>query len=104
VTGRGNPEPDLPPRVVPCDELVLQVVLIDVDVEVAATVAANQTLRVALIDDRYPAVFAGDRRVGSVASGGALSPLVQCLRGGQSYGAVVLEVDGAFVTVRIAST
>lgn len=104
MTGRGNPEPDLPPVVVPCDQLVLEVVLVDVALEAVASVAAGQTLEVALIEDRYPAAFRGTERVGSVASGGRLARLVDCLRAGQSFSAFVLEVDGAYVRVRIGAT
>lgn len=104
MTGRGNPEPDLPPVVVPCDRLVVEVVLVDVVLEAVTTFAVGQTLEVGLIEDRYPAVFLGDQRVGSVASGGALSRLVECLRAGQAFGAFVLEVDGAYVRVRIGAT
>jgi hypothetical protein len=104
MTGRGNPEPDVPPTVVPCDQLVLEVVLVDVVLELVTTLAPGQTLSVALIESRYPAVFLGSERVGSVASGGALSRLVECLRAGQAFGAIVLEVDGAYVRVRIGAT
>ena len=104
MTGRGNPEPDLPPVVVPCDQLVVEVVLVDVVLEFVTTIAAGQTLDVALIENRYPAVFLGDERIGSVASGGALSRLVECLRAGQPFGAFVLEADGAYVRVRVGAT
>jgi hypothetical protein len=104
MTGRGNPEPDIPPRVVPCDQLVLEVVLVDVVPAVVGTVAPGQALGVALIENRYPAVFVGADRVGSVASGGALSRLVECLRAGQAFSAFVLELEGAYVKVRIGAT
>jgi len=104
MTGRGNPEPDVPPIVVPCDQLVLEVVLVDVALEVVGTVAPGHALGVALLENRYPAVFVGAERVGSVASGGALSRLVECLRAGQAFSAFVLEVDGAYVRVRIGAT
>lgn len=104
MTGRGNPEPDRPPVVVPCDRLVVEVVLVDVVLEAVTTLAAGQTLEVALIENRYPAVFRGAERVGSVASGGALSRLVECLRAGQAFSAFVLEVAGAYVKVRIGAT
>ena len=104
MTGRGNPEPDLPPVVTPCDQLVVEVVLVDVALEVVATVVAGQTLEVALIEDRYPAVFVLAERVGSIASGGRLSRLVECLRAGQKFTAFVLEVEGAYVRVRISAT
>lgn len=104
MTGRGNPEPDLPPVVVPCDQLVLEVVLVDAVLEVLANVAPGQALRLALVEDRYPAVFVGTDRAGSVASGGRLSRLVECLRAGQAFTAVVLEVDGAYARVRISAT
>ena len=104
MTGRGNPEPDRPPVVVPCDRLVVEVVLVDVVLEAITTLAAGHTLEVALIENRYPAVFHGAERVGSVASGGALSRLVECLRAGQAFSAFVLEVDGAYVKVRIGAT
>ena len=104
MTGRGNPEPDQPPVLVPCDRLVVEAVLVDVVLEAVTTVAAGQTLEVALIENRYPAVFLGAERVGSVASGGALSRLVECLRSGQAFNAFVLEVDGAYVKVRIGAT
>lgn len=103
MTGRGNPEPDIPPRVVPCDQLVLEVVLVDVVPAVVGAVAPGQTLGVGLIENRYPAVFVGADRVGSVASGGALSRLVECLRAGQAFSAFVLEVEGAYVKVRIGA-
>jgi hypothetical protein len=102
MTGRGNPEPDRPPVVTPCDQLVVEVVLADVVLEVAIRIAPGQTLSVALIENRYPAVFLDAERVGSVASG-VLSRLVECLRAGQAYGAFVLEVDGALVRVRIGA-
>lgn len=104
MTGRGNPEPDLPPRVVPCDQLDLEVVLVDVVLEVLASVAPAQALAVALVENRYPAAFVGTERAGSVASGGRLSRLVECLRAGQAFMAVVLELDGAYVRVRISAT
>jgi len=104
MTGRGNPEPDLPPRVVPCDQLVLEVILVDVVLDVVGRVAPDQALVVALVEDRYPAVFVEGDRVGSVASGGRLSRLVECLLAGQAFTAVVLELDGAYVRVRISAT
>lgn len=104
MTGRGNPEPDLPPVVLPCDQLTVEVVLVDVVLELATTITAGQTLGVALIENRYPAVFRATERVGSVASGGRLSRLVECLRAGQAFGAIVLEVDGPYVRVRIGAT
>jgi hypothetical protein len=104
MTGRGNPEPDIPPVVVPCEQLVLEVVLVDVVPGVVGTVAPGQTLGVALIENRYPAVFVGTERLGSVASGGALSRLVECLRAGQAFSAFVLELEGAYVRVRIGAT
>jgi len=104
MTGRGNPEPDIPPRVVPCDQLVLEVVLVNVDLRVAATVSVGQALEVALVEDRYPAVFAGTERLGGVAAGGRLSRLVECLKAGQAFSAVVLELDGAYVKAHISAT
>lgn len=104
MTGRGNPEPDLPPVVVPCDQLVLEVVLVDPVLEVLASVSPGQALGVALVEERYPAVFVGTERAGSVASGGRLSRLVECLRAGQAFTAVVLELEGAYVRVRISAT
>jgi hypothetical protein len=103
MTGRGNPEPDLPPVVVPCDQLTVELVLVDVVLGVATSVAPGQSLGVALIESRYPAVFLGPERVGSVASGGALSRLVECLRAGQAFSAIALEVDEAYVRVRIGA-
>lgn len=104
MTGRGNPEPDLPPVVVPCDQLTLEVVLVDVVLELATMISAGETLGVELIEDRYPAVLLGTERVGSIASGGRLSRLVECLRAGQPFTALVLEADGAYVRVRIGAT
>ena len=104
MTGRGNPEPDFPPVVVPCAQLTLEVVLVDVVLELAKTISAGQTLGVGLIEDRYPAVLLGTERVGSIASGGRLSRLVECLRAGQAFTALVLEVDGAYLRVRIGAT
>ena len=88
----------------PCDQLVVEVVLVDVALDIVATVAAGQTLEVALLEDRYPAVLVGANRVGSIASGGRLSRLVECLRAGQKFVAFVLEVEGAYVRVRIGPT
>ncbi len=104
MTGRGNPEPDIPPRVVPCDQLVLEVVLVDVVPEVVGTVALGQVLDVALVENRYPAVFNGAERLGAVAAGGRLSRLVECLSAGQRFSAVALELDGAYVKVHISAT
>jgi hypothetical protein len=83
---------------------VLEVVLVDVVLEVLASVASGQALGVALVEERYPAVFVGTERAGSVASGGRLSRLVECLRAGQTFTAVVLELEGAYVRMRISAT
>lgn len=104
MTGRGNPEPDLPPVVVPCEQLVLETILVDVVLGVVGTLTAGQILELALIENRYPAVFIGTERAGSVASGGALRRLVECLRAGQAFSAIVLELEGAYVRVRISAT
>lgn len=100
MSGRGNPGPDLFPDTRPCGELTMVVVLVDVDLTVSAGVSQGDRLPVSLVDGRYPAVFLGQDRLGSIAAG-ALSRLVECLRGGDTFGAEVLAVDGAFVQVRI---
>lgn len=104
MTGRGNPEPDFPPVVLPCNQLVFDVVLVDVDLGIAATVALGQVLEVALVGSRFPAVFVGADRLGGVTAGGRLSRLVECLSAGQTFSAVVLELDGALVKVHISAT
>ena len=104
MTGRGNPEPVVPPIVTPCDRLVVELVLVDVVLELVRAVALGQTLGVALIESRFPAVFVGTERLGSVAAGGALSRLVECLQAGQRFNAVVVELDGNYVRVRIGAT
>lgn len=104
MTGRGNPEPDIPHVVLPCDRLVFDVELADVDLRIAGTVALGQVLEVALVGGRFPAVFAGGERLGAVAAGGRLSRLVECLSAGQTYSAAVLELDGAYVKVHISAT
>ena len=104
MTGRGNPEPDIPPVVLPCDQLGFDVVLVDVALGVVGTVALGQVLEVAPVENRYPVVFAGAERLGAVAAGGRLSRLVECLSAGQAFSAVVLELDGAYVKVHISAT
>jgi hypothetical protein len=104
MTGRGNPEPDIPPVVLPCAQLVFDVVLVDVDLGIVGTVALGQVLEVALVESRFPAVFAGGERLGGVAAGGRLSRLVECLSAGQTFSGVVLELDGAYVKVQISAT
>ena len=104
MTGRGNPEPDIPPVLLPCDQLVFDVVLVDVDLGIAATVALGQVLEVALAESRFPAVFAGAERLGGVTAGGRLSRLVECLSAGQTFSAIVLELDGAYVKVHISAS
>ena len=102
MTGRGNPEPDFQPVVTPCDQLVAELALVDVVLALVQGVAPGQSLVVALIEDRFPAAFVGAERLGSIAAGGKLGRLVECLRLGQKYIAFVLEVDEALVRVRIS--
>ena len=102
MSGRGNPGPDFVPDIRPCDQLVLEVVLANVDTTTSARVSVGDRLPVSLVDDRYPAAFVGHDRLGSIASG-ALSRLVQCLREGKAFVAEILEIDGAYVKVRVTS-
>jgi hypothetical protein len=102
MSGRGNPGPDLVPDIRPCDQLVLEVVLVDVDMAISARVSVADRLPVSLVDERYPAAFLDADRLGSIASG-ALSRLVQCLREGETFGAEILVLDAAYVKVRVSS-
>jgi hypothetical protein len=101
MSGRNNPAPDLPKSPTPCDAVRLDAVLVNVVVAVANIVADGEKHEVVLIENRYPAVLVNKKVVGSVASG-VLSPLVECLRAGEEFEALILERQEAFVKVRIA--
>jgi hypothetical protein len=103
MSGRGNPERDLPVDTRPCSEVRFDVVLVDVKPEIATTVSIGDRLAVELLEGRYPAVTTPAGILGSIASG-VLSRLVQCLREGVRFEAEVLELQGALVRARIAPT
>ena len=101
MAGRGNPGPDYVPDTRPCEQVEFEVWLVDVDTTVSAQLSVGDRLPVRLIEERYPAVFLDEARVGSIASG-VLSRLVECLRGRASFGAEVLEINGNLVRVRVS--
>lgn len=100
MSGRGNPEPDFPPDARPCDQVTFETVLVDVNLEAAKGVSVDEVFDIELLKERYPAVVTPSGILGSVASG-VVSPLVRCLREGAKFEAVIVEIDGAFVRVRI---
>lgn len=102
MTGRGNPEPEIPQEVRPCTELVLgRVWLTNVEISVAEKLSVGDGLNVRLFKETFPTAFLGDEAVGSISSGPA-SRLVECLRAGVLFEAEVIEVDKALVIVRVA--
>lgn len=100
MSGRGNPEPDIPPDARPCNQVMLETTLVDVNLELVGGVSVDDVLKVELLQERFPAVVTPDGVLGSVASG-VVSPLVRCLRDGAEFEAIILEVDGFFIRVRI---
>lgn len=100
MSGRNNPAPDIPRPVIPCSELRIEAVLVNVDVTVAGKVAIGGRYPVGLIDGSYPAPLVDDIPLGSIASG-ALSRLVECLRANEPFDAEVAELEGAYVRVLV---
>ncbi len=100
MSGRNNPAPDIPRPVIPCSELRIDAVLVNVNVTMAAKVAVAGRYPVGLIDGSYPAPLVDEIPLGSIASG-ALSRLVECLRANEAFDAEVTELQGAYVRVLV---
>jgi hypothetical protein len=79
---------------------VLDATLVDLDASVAATISVGQVQRVGLWQERFPVVYVGDARLGSITSG-RVSVLVRCLKAGEPFVAEVCRADGGWVDVHV---
>lgn len=99
MTGRSS-TPDYPPAPPPeCNQLTFDSSLTDPDLDVVSNLKLDEEIDVRL-DDRYPAAYLAERRIGGIAEG-MPGRLAACLRDGFRFGARVVELDGAYVKVRI---